>query len=292
MVVDPLRGLSVTWHLLPDISSLTAAMGRPPGRLMPVTAPNDHPPAGGASAHLPVDPTGEDPGLDRRLRASDPLAGVLPDDASTALVRRLAADVAAGALVPWSRRRQRRRATLTLLAAAILLCLAAGTPGIAHRLAAWTGIHGSGVGEEDTSEYLLTTAPDFRQALESLRPTHLPLPPGYEWRKADISTAFDLHEPTYVSATGIKDIYAGYAACTWEAEWLAGRRVGDTGRVRTATGVLAEARSWPDAGADKTGGARQARDQIATAAAHGDPGPLRQDLRVNCPPEWIRKGAR
>jgi hypothetical protein len=56
--------------------------------------------------------------------------------------------------------------------------------------------------------------------------------------------------------------------------------------------VLAEARSWPDAGADKTGGARQARDQIATAAAHGDPGPLRQDLRVNCPPEWIWKGAR
>ena len=52
-----------------------------------------------------------------------------------------------------------------------------------------------------------------------------------------------------------------------------------------------EARSWPDAGADKTG-ARQARDQIATAAAHGDPGPLRQDLRVNCPPEWTRNGAR
>ena len=177
MVFDPLRGLSVTWHLLPDISCPTAAMGRPPGRLMPVTAPNDRPPAGGASAHLPVDPTGEDPGLERRLRASDPLAGVLPDDASTALVGQLAADVAAGALVPWSRRRQRRRATLTLLAAAILLCLAAGTPGIAHRLAAWTGIHGSGVGEEDTSEYLLTTAPDFRQALESLRPTHLPLPP-------------------------------------------------------------------------------------------------------------------
>jgi hypothetical protein len=163
---------------------------------------------------------------------------------------------------------------------------------VAHRLAAWTGIHGSGVGEEDTSEYLLTTAPDFRQALESLRPTHLPLPPGYAWRKADISTAFDLHEPTYVSATGIKDIYAGYAACTWEAEWLAGRRAGDTGRVRTATKVLAEARSWPDAGADKTGGARQARGQIATAAAHGDPSPLRQDLRVNCPPEWIRNGAR
>lgn len=43
---------------------------------------------------------------------------------------------------------------------------------------------------------------------------------------------------------------------------------------------------------DKTGGARQARDHIATAAAHGDPGPLRQDLRVNCPPEWIQKGAR
>ena len=53
---------------------------------MPVTAPNDRPPAGGASAHLPVDPTGDDPGLERRLRAADPLAGVLPDDASTGYV--------------------------------------------------------------------------------------------------------------------------------------------------------------------------------------------------------------
>jgi hypothetical protein len=258
-----------------------------------MTAPQDHRAAGEAGARSPVDPTGDDSGLDRRLRAADPVAGVLPDDRSTVLVRRLAADVASdGTPAMPSRRRRRRRTAIALLSAAVLLCLAAGSPGIAQRLAAWTGIHGSGFGEEDTSEYLLTTAPDFRQALESLRPTHLPLPPGYEWRKADISTAFDLHEPTYVSATGIKDIYAGYAACTWEAEWLAGRRVGDTGRVRTATGVLAEARSWPDAGADKTGGARQARDQIATAAAHGDPGPLRQDLRVNCPPEWIRNGAR
>jgi hypothetical protein len=97
MVFDPLRNLSVTRHRLPDISCLTAAMGRPPGRLMPVTVPNDHPPAGGASARSPVGPTGDDPGLDRRLRAADLLAGVLPDDASTALVDRLAAEVAAGA---------------------------------------------------------------------------------------------------------------------------------------------------------------------------------------------------
>ena len=62
--------------------------------------------------------------------------------------------------------------------AAVLLCLAAGGPGIADRLSAWTGIHGSGVGEEDTGEYLLSTAPDFRRAVESLRPAHLGPPAG------------------------------------------------------------------------------------------------------------------
>jgi hypothetical protein len=56
--------------------------------------------------------------------------------------------------------------------------------------------------------------------------------------------------------------------------------------------VLAEARSWPDAAADKTGGARRWRDELATAAETGDPGPIRQDLEVNCPPEWIRSGDR
>ncbi len=205
--------------------------------------------------------------LARRLRDADPLAGVLGDDRTAVLVRRL-------------------------LSAAVLLCLAAGGPGLADRLSAWTGIHGSGVGE-DTSEYLLSTAPDYRRAVESLRPAHLPLPPGYDWRKAvDLFTALDLREPTYVPATSIKDSYAGYAACAWEAEWLAGRRAGDIGRVRAATRVLAEARSWPDAGADRTGGARQARDQIATAAANGDPGPLRDDVKANCPPSWTRSSDR
>jgi hypothetical protein len=260
---------------------------------MPVTAPKDHRAPGGAGARSPVDPAGDDPGLDRRLRAADPLAGVLPDDSSTVLVRRLAADVVGDGTRALPSRRRRRRTTLTLLAAALLLCLAVGSPGIAQRLAAWTGVHGSGFGEEDTSEYLLSTAPDYRQAVESLRPAHLPLPPGYDWRKAvDLFTALDMREPTYVPATSIKDNYAGYAACAWEAEWLAGRRAGDTGRVRAATKVLAEARSWPDAGADKTGGARRARDQIATAAANGDPGPLRQDVKANCPPSWTRSSDR
>lgn len=196
--------------------------------------------------------------LARRLRDADPLAGVLGDDRTAVLVRRL-------------------------LSAAVLLCLAAGGPGLADRLSAWTGIHGSGVGE-DTSEYLLSTAPDFRRAVESLRPAHLPLPPGYTWRRARVFQAVDRREPTSISATAIKDIHAMYAACTWEAEWLAGRRAGDTGRVRTATRVLAEARSWPDAGADKTGGARRARAEIAKAAANGDPGPLRVDLHAACRP--------
>ena len=116
---------------------------------------------------------------------------------------------------------------------------------------------------------------------------------GNSLQKAvDLFTASDLREPTYVPATSIKDNYAGYAACAWEAEWLAGRRTSDTGRVRAATRVLGEARSWPDAGADKTGGARRQRDQIATAAANGDPAPLRDDVKANCPPSWTRSSDR
>jgi hypothetical protein len=60
---------------------------------MPVTIPQDHRAPGEAGARSPVDPTGDDPGLDRRLRAADPLADLLPDDWSAVLVRRLAADV-------------------------------------------------------------------------------------------------------------------------------------------------------------------------------------------------------
>ena len=48
----------------------------------------------------------------------------------------------------------------------------------------------------------------------------------------------------------------------------------------------------PDAGADKTGGARQQRDQIATAAANGNPGPPRDDVKANCPPAWTRSSDR
>jgi hypothetical protein len=257
---------------------------------MAVTEPHDQRAAGRVGGvRSPAGPTGDGLDLDRRLQAADPLAGGLSDDSAAVLVRRLAADVAGGGAPVVT---SRRRTTLTLLAAALLLCLAAGSPVIAHRLSAWTGIHGSGIGEEDASEYLLSSAPDYRQAVESLRPSHIPLPPGYEWRKAvDRFTAWD-SEPTMYSATGIKDIYAGFAACAWEAEWLAGRRASDAGRVRAATTMLAEARSWPDAGADKTGGARRQRDEIATAAANGDAVPLRQDVKVNCDPSWIRSGGR
>jgi hypothetical protein len=260
-----------------------------------VTEPRDHRDAGGAAAPSAAAPalSADQVGLERRLRAADPLAGRLPDERSTVLVGRLAADLAAGTPAAARRPQGRRRTTIALLAAALLVCLALASPGIAERFSAWTGTHGSGVGEEDTSEYLLSTAPDYLRAVESLRPAHIPLPPGYEWGKAvELFTELDLSEPTMVPATRIKDLYGHYAACAWEAEWLAGRRTGDTARVQAATRVLTEARSWPDAAADKTGGARRWRDELATAAETGDPGPLRQDLEVNCPPEWIRSGDR
>jgi hypothetical protein len=233
MVLDPAGSLGVTRHRLLDISSLTAVVGPPvwEADTRDRTARPAH--SRWAGAGSPADRSGDDPGLDRRLRAADPLAGVLPDDSSSVLVRRLAADLAGEdtPAVP-SRRRRRRRTTLALLSAAVLLGLAVGSPGIAHRLAAWTGIHGTGSGEEDTSEHLLSTAPDYLRAVESLRPAHIPLPPGYDWRKAvELFTELDLREPTHVPATSIKDNYAGYAACAWEAEWLAGRRTGDAGPV-------------------------------------------------------------
>ena len=56
---------------------------------MAVTEPHDqHAAARGGGARSPAGPTGQ--GLDRRLRAADPLAGALSDDTTAVLVRRLA----------------------------------------------------------------------------------------------------------------------------------------------------------------------------------------------------------
>ena len=55
--------------------------------------------APGACARSPVDPTGDDPDLDLRLRAADPFVSLLPDDLSTVLVRRLVAAAIGGMLL-------------------------------------------------------------------------------------------------------------------------------------------------------------------------------------------------
>ena len=100
---------------------------------MAVTEPHDQRAAGRVGgAGSPAGPTGDGPGLDRRLQAADPLAGVLSDDSAAVLVRRLAADVAGGVAPAVTSRRRRCRTTLVLLAAALLLCLAAASPVIAH----------------------------------------------------------------------------------------------------------------------------------------------------------------
>ena len=64
---------------------------------MAVTEPHHQRAAGRVGgARSPAGPTGDGPGLDRRLQAADPLAGVLPTTRAV-LVRRLAADVAVAA---------------------------------------------------------------------------------------------------------------------------------------------------------------------------------------------------
>lgn len=250
------------------------------------------------------------PDLDQRVRSADPVGAGFADGADIArLITDLATAVArsspparasqddrtepAGLTGPGWRaggrspgpRGSRRRAAAVGLAAVALLGTAAFTFG--DELAR-TGMFGlAGLTENDTSEWLRSGAPDFGEVVESLRPTDIPLPAGRGWQPAiETQVADGLRMPAMTQVTGVRMVFALYAICVWEEEWLAASRVGDEGRLGRAVEVLRSAESWPIIVATDGGGVRDWLRMQAEAAARGDGGPLQQSFTVNCRAEW------
>lgn len=75
------------------------------------------------------------------------------------------------------------------------------------------------------------------------------------------------------------------AVCLWSSSWLGADRMGDTATRATATAMLGEVRTWGlYTGSDPAYGVRAMIDQLAGAAAQGDPAPLQNFVALNCAP--------
>ncbi|EFC85911.1 hypothetical protein [Parafrankia sp. EUN1f] len=248
--------------------------------------------------------------LNRRVRAADPLGpdfttsedvGRLVDELASAVVRTGRAEPSAGSAhraattraprhnPTWADQAgaRRRRVLVATLATLALLGTAAFTFG--DDLVARTGMFGSpGMTENDTSEWLNTRASDFREVMESLQPTDIPLPAGRSWQPViDNNVANGQREGGLMQVTGVRAAFAFYAECVWDYEWLVARQAGDSGRVDRAVEVMGGMASWPIVVATDGGGVRDWLRNVADAAARGDEGPVRQNLAANCEADWI-----
>ncbi|HEX5597823.1 MAG TPA: hypothetical protein VFX61_17690 [Micromonosporaceae bacterium] len=235
-------------------------------------------------------PTTDDD-LELLLRMADPVPDFAAADGETGfLVGELARSVVTQDRLPAptgpraSRRHRRRRSTIVaVLVAALTVGIGGGA--FAYVSKARTGEFGRpGMTENDTSEWLRTDADDFRQVVEELRPAYLPLPAGESFTPAiDLLIKNYGHEHALMQVTGVQAHYASYAACRWEAEWLAAHAEADRERRDRAVEVLRAVPSWPAIVASDGGGVRELHHGIAEAAARGDDEVVRRDLEINCP---------
>jgi hypothetical protein len=172
--------------------------------------------------------------------------------------------------------RRRRR---TLAAGIGLSCaVALGAPAAAGVLNARTGVVAQG-GEDGHGEMLRMDAPDVREVYEQ-HLSDVPLPPGGSWDALLARVTDPEREPMVMAESGVAQDVAYEAHCQWERAWLRGEP--------TAQKMLEQIPRWPgitsgDPADGGEGGLPYALARIAEAAGRGDAGPLKQDLRVNCP---------
>ncbi|MEV4385918.1 hypothetical protein AB0J68_09320 [Micromonospora sp. NPDC049580] len=156
---------------------------------------------------------------------------------------------------------------------------------------AHTGEYGRpGYTENDTSEYLRTDGGDFREVVQELRPTEVPVPPGYSFAPDIDEFVSGLgSEPAVIPVTAVRGTYAAWAACAWKADWLAAQAAEDGPRSATAVAILREVPSWPLIIQTDGGGIRQQHRKVAEAAERADLSVVRDDVRDNCPRHLISK---
>jgi hypothetical protein len=165
----------------------------------------------------------------------------------------------------------------------------AAAAGVSYRSigGALTGQFGQpGMTENDTSEIVNLTAPDFptvaQQLAGELRKSGLRFAPGYDAQR-NIDAAIDRMQHGLAGetdVTGVKGQLADVAACTWERSWLAADQLHEQAGMQAAS-----------AGLHQTAGLR-IMSQINNAkwlaglakdADGGDAAPVQTDVNLNCP---------
>lgn len=233
-----------------------------------------------------VKPNEVDADLDRVLRMADPG----PGPQVKALVGELGQAVMAANPVPSMARRgaSRRRRWSVAAVVGVVAALLTATTAVAYNafVGAHTGEYGKpGNTENDTSEWLRSDGGDFRQVVEELRPTEVPVPPGFSYA-ADVDAFVEslTEERTFIQVTGVRSTYAFWAICAWEREFLAADNAGDEPRRAAASAILRDVPSWPLIVATDGGGVVDHQRMVAEAANRGDADPVRRDVELNCRP--------
>jgi hypothetical protein len=129
----------------------------------------------------------------------------------------------------------------------------------------------------------LLDADDAQRELVDVR-AGLPLPPGATWP----DTTFDTSSVYGRQAGRMTALFQ--ATCLWEREWDGAFRAGDAARQAAAVdalrGVVAQIPLHREGQSEDAGGMDQAGidryEALVAAAAAGDPGLLREDVRANC----------
>lgn len=231
-------------------------------------------------------PNEPDADLDRLLRMADPGPG--PD--VRALVDEIGRAVLAAHPVQSTARHGtglRRRWGMAAAVGVVAALLTATTAvAVSAVVSARTGEYGKpGNTENDTSEWLRTNGDDYREVVEELRPTEVPVPPGFSYaRDVDGFIEWTTKEPASLQVTMVRGSYAFWAVCAWEREWLAAYAAGDESRRTAATAILREVPSWPLIVATDGGGTVDHLRTVAEAADRGDGDPVRRDVQNNCRP--------
>jgi hypothetical protein len=181
-------------------------------------------------------------------------------------------------------RRGRHSRRFLVVALALILLATAGTAlGIGYVLTAHTGWFGNPEHtEEDGSEWLDMTAPDFRAVAATLVPD-VPLPEGVSWDgELDRLAAWGRAENAMMQETGVTARLAAFARCAWLQHWRTEHTAGRDGSAREALAVLDASASWPIVVATDGGGVVEHDREVNRAADRGDVAAVDYELALNC----------
>lgn len=222
--------------------------------------------------------------IERLVRAARPVP-LTADPAVLAALDELDVAVARRA---WRRRGwmtggRRRVRTSVLLAAALVTV---GTAAVAVTVGARTGWFTEPGSESDATEWVNTTADDYRAVVTELAPAYVTYPPGVSvsdavaWVTGSTSVSGGL-----VQVTGIHRAYETYAQCSWVRAWEGA----DTGEAlrSVASREIAASVTWPAFAATDGGGIRDTMDDLSEAVATDDVRAVPQLAAVVCPGDLL-----